>query len=177
MNITDVYQTRDQLAKLFTGVGVEVGVERAHFSKVICETADKLYGVDPLEAYKGYREHVSQDKLDGFYQEVLERMEGKPFEIVRKYSIEAANDFTDESLDFVYIDANHNYDHVLADIKSWLPKVKPGGIVSGHDYIKRKGQDHLFGVKQAVNDYVIENDIPELFIYRGDKSPSWMFIK
>jgi cephalosporin hydroxylase len=49
-------------------------------------------------------------------------------------SVEASKLYQDKSLDFVYIDANHDYENVLEDIKVWLPKVKEDGIISGHDY-------------------------------------------
>lgn len=49
-------------------------------------------------------------------------------------SVDAAKLFDDKSLDFVFIDANHKYDYVSADIAAWFPKVKSGGIISGHDY-------------------------------------------
>lgn len=53
---------------------------------------------------------------------------------VKKTSIEAARDFADQSLDAVYIDAEHDEDNVRADVKAWTPKIKKGGFVSGHDY-------------------------------------------
>lgn len=179
MQRIDLQETRNDLAKRFKGVGVEVGVERAIFSEVICKTNPGivLYGVDPLKAYKGYREHVTQNKLDGFAQEIKERMKDFDFTLIRKFSMDAVTSFADESLDFVYIDANHDYQHAREDMTAWAKKVKKGGIVSGHDYIRRKGQAHLFAVVDAVNDYVKENNIKELFIFRGDRSPSWMFIK
>jgi len=49
-------------------------------------------------------------------------------------SVDAANLIDDESLDFVFIDANHSYESVAEDIKAWFPKVRKGGIISGHDY-------------------------------------------
>jgi hypothetical protein len=57
-------------------------------------------------------------------------------ELIKKSSLEAAKDIKDNSLDFVYIDADHSYKSVTEDIGAWLPKVKKGGIVSGHDYTK-----------------------------------------
>lgn len=49
-------------------------------------------------------------------------------------SVEAAAEFDDESLDWVFIDADHSYEAVVADIAAWAPKLKPGGLLSGHDY-------------------------------------------
>lgn len=165
-------QNRNDLAKLFKGVGAEIGVERAHFSKEILKTADKLYCVDPWKAYQGYREHVSQDKLDGFFEESKQRLEGLNVRFVREFSLDAVKHFEDEVLDFVYIDANHDYENCKADIEAWSKKVKKGGIVAGHDYLRRKGQDLIYGVVDAVNE--LQEDVT---IWRGDKSPSWSFIK
>lgn len=55
------------------------------------------------------------------------------FNIVRSPSIDAAKKFEDESLDVVFIDASHHYVDVMNDILSWWPKIKKGGILSGHD--------------------------------------------
>src|SRR3990167_8242140 len=54
---------------------------------------------------------------------------------IKKTSVEAAKDFEDGSLDAVYIDAEHDEDSVREDIRTWRPKIKPGGILSGHDYV------------------------------------------
>ena len=53
---------------------------------------------------------------------------------IKKKSVDAAKDFEDGSLDAVYIDAEHDEDSVREDIRAWRPKIKPGGLLSGHDY-------------------------------------------
>lgn len=55
--------------------------------------------------------------------------------VVELPSVEAARRYANKSLDFVFIDAGHDEDEVRADIKAWLPKIKPGGVLAGHDYI------------------------------------------
>ncbi len=175
--------SRDRLAGLFSNwnykVGAEIGVERGAYSKVLCMKNPKLhlYCIDPWQAYEGYREHVTQSKLDGFFEETKERLSPYNCTFIREFSGRASLDFEDDSLDFVYIDANHSYENVRNDLNAWVRKVRKGGIVAGHDYIKRKGQDAIFGVIPAVDEFVEKHGIDKLFICRGDKSPSWYFVK
>jgi hypothetical protein len=67
---------------------------------------------------------------------------------LRETSLSASTHFKDASLDFVFIDADHSYESVKADIDAWLPKVRHGGILAGHDY----GAPLWPGVKQAVDE-------------------------
>jgi hypothetical protein len=64
---------------------------------------------------------------------------------IRMSSNEASKLYENESLDFVFIDAGHDYEDVIDDIRCWLPKVKIGGILSGHDF-------HHPPIVLAVND-------------------------
>jgi hypothetical protein len=70
---------------------------------------------------------------------------------VKSTSLEAAKLVADESLDFCFIDASHDYDNVIADIHAWFPKVKQGGVIAGHDYPDWEG------VKKAVDEFFGEN--------------------
>lgn len=69
------------------------------------------------------------------------------FTVHQNDSVKAAGDFADRSIDFCFIDGSHAHPAVVADIKAWLPKVKPGGVLAGHDY-----SDQFVGVKHAVQD-------------------------
>ncbi len=68
-------------------------------------------------------------------------------------SVQAAQQIEDGSLDLVFIDADHAYESVMADIIAWLHKVRPGGVICGHDYWQ--GHPHplpaVDGVKEAVD--------------------------
>jgi predicted O-methyltransferase YrrM len=64
---------------------------------------------------------------------------------------EAAGLFKDESLDAVFIDADHSYEAVKMDIQNWMPKVRRGGILAGHDY-----NSAWPGVIRAVNEILPE---------------------
>lgn len=166
-------------------LGVEVGVERARFSKILCQVDPelKLYGVDPWQVSREYRNHVSQDRLDGFFLETRERMKpfNSRFQIIRDVSVKAAKRFADEALDFVFIDARHDYQSAKEDIEAWAVKVRKDGIVSGHDYREGQNKDKPdkpeYGVKKAVNEWVEKNNIAHLFILSKDNSPVWFYIK
>ncbi len=147
-------------------VGAEIGTERAIFAKRICVSNPdvKLYCIDPWLAYRGYREHVSQSKLDNFYDEAKQRLAPYDCTLVRKFSVDAARDFKDGSLDFVYIDANHALMYVVQDLHMWIPKVRKGGLIAGHDMVERKNYSYGMHVVQAVRAYTSAYQINPWFI-------------
>lgn len=80
---------------------------------------------------------------------------------IRMRTDQASGTFEDGSLDFVYIDADHSFEGVIQDITSWLPKMKPGGVLAGHDYdLVRRPVESLLG---AVNNDVTSwwYDVPK----------------
>ena len=89
----------------------------------------------------------------------------------------------DGFFDFVFIDANHSYEAVREDVAAWAPKVRSGGIVSGHDYYPGKSYKQC-GVIQAVDEYVAAHH-HKLYTtpYDGnnpikdDRQPCWYFIQ
>lgn len=110
-------------------VGVEVGSFRGESAMIIAESG-KFSRLTCVDIWQGVPPGTEQD----FDQ----RTAGHP--VIRKLrlpSVEAAKQFEDRSLDFVYIDARHDYKNVLADIRAWHPKVKIGGWITGHDYFWR----------------------------------------
>ncbi|APW60822.1 class I SAM-dependent methyltransferase [Paludisphaera borealis] len=66
-------------------------------------------------------------------------------------SVRAANLFQAGSVDLCFIDADHSYESVMEDLRTWWPKVKPGGILAGHDY--RQTAHWLLGVTPAVHEF------------------------
>jgi hypothetical protein len=147
---------RDGLAALFAELGfksgAEVGVEQGRYSDVLLRANPglKLYCVDAWARYKGYRDHVNQEKLDGFLRATEERL--RPFDAVicRGYSMDVVKRFKRESLDFVYIDGNHTLPYVVQDIWQWSGRVRPGGIVAGHDYNEHPAGRYQCHVVDAV---------------------------
>jgi predicted O-methyltransferase YrrM len=157
---------RDELARLFTGSGAEIGVYRGDFSAVIARHASKLYCVDPYRAYSNH----DQIDLDEAYRVAQERLPSAEF--IRLPSVEAVNQFAKESLDFVYIDGNHDWAHISQDIYWWARKVKPGGIVAGHDYFLSK----FTQVQPVVDSYAAAYG-KTVFTTKEEKYPSWWFVK
>jgi hypothetical protein len=93
------------------------------------------------------------DKLYDIFKQNMTPV-SKYYRDLKMTSTEAAKLFEDESIDFVYIDACHEYESVKSDIHSWMPKIKKGGIIAGHDY-----NPTFPGVIQAVHEEFGENNI------------------
>lgn len=98
-----------------------------------------VYMVDNMD-YGQYNQIVT------IYTNIIKGKVGLFTEVIPKESIEAAKDFNDGFLDFVYIDASHQYEQTKNDIKAWYPKVKDEGYIAGHDYFLYEG------VKKAVDE-------------------------
>ena len=180
---TELQENRQGLAQLFRElkftVGAEIGVEQGYYSEVLCRANPDLhlYCVDPWVTYTRYADHVSQSKLDRYYAEAIERLKPYHCVVLRVYSLQAVREFESDSLDFVYIDGNHEFEFVVNDIIGWHKVVRPGGIISGHDYRRDKADRIPFHVKQAVQAYTDAYRIRPWFVLRGDKDPSWMWVK
>ena len=115
----------------------------------------KLYCVDAWAAYKGLDDYTDQNLLDEYAALALRRLKPyKNIEIINELSMDAVKQFEDETLDFVYIDANHQFPYVAEDLFYWAKKVRPGGIVAGHDYLEIPRDDGMIQVREVVEAYV-----------------------
>lgn len=169
--------TREGLAQLFAILGykrgAEIGVHIAEYSEILLKYNPELelLCIDPWISCLGYPSTVKQIR---YYQEAAEKLKKYPnATIMRMLSLEAAQQIPDNSLDFVYIDALHDFDSVMLDIINWVPKVRPGGIVAGHDY----ATNMQFGVIPAVEGYVRGHNVQTWYITWVDRSPSWFWVK
>jgi hypothetical protein len=184
---------RLDLAELFADLGfnkgAEVGTEEGFYAKQLCEanSALSLTCVDPWIAYEGYREHVTDEVYDALFNLAKSNLATYDVTFLRKFSTDALEDVPDESLDFVYIDANHDLPHVIEDLVGWSKKVKVGGIISGHDYIRRSIREPvLCHVVEAVQAYTSAYHVkPYMILGRRaclknevrDRPRSWMWVK
>jgi len=117
-------------------VGAEIGVHMGNNVEDMLKNLNikKLYLVDCWQGRQAVLFKPVQNRFNG----------NKKVCMLRTTSIKAGKLIT-EPLDFVYIDADHSYKSVMQDLKVWTVKVKQGGFVCGHDYVKRWP-----GVRQAV---------------------------
>jgi len=152
------------LQKLQSTTGIEVGVRRGGNLKRMASspffTKGKFYGLDCWREVSDKPEFndqgFPQQALDAQYAEVVKMFSSVPHvEIVRDFSVEGAERFKDDFFDFCYLDAAHDYDSVVDDLNAWWPKVKEGGVLSGHDYFPdtRIWRGKACGVYQAVNEF------------------------
>lgn len=158
--------------------GAEIGVEQGKFSEYLLKTVPnlKLYCIDFWQRYRLWRGMKRQWRQDAYYEEVKVKLAPYNCEIIKATSMDAVKTFADESLDFVYIDANHNYEFVRDDIREWSKKVRKGGIVCGDDYyVFPSGND---GVMKALDEWIAEQNIKPwfLFYYKG-RPPNWFYVK
>ena len=179
--------TRLELPLLFVQMGlktgVEIGVHKGYFSKSILEVSgiEKLHSVDIWLNTDG-------SFASNLYEECRDRLAifGTRSEIVICPSPKAAERFCDGSLGFVYIDANHSFEACSADLDAWMPKVMPGGVISGHDYknrgmaqtkdyLKEGGAAGRCRVRAAVDEFVKKHSLN--LNVTEERCPSWWFVK
>lgn len=178
-------------------VGVEIGSLKGEFAKtILSQWNGKLYMIDVWDQISNYDDKNNNHHTLNVYGECIENTQSfsdRSF-MLRMTSNEASKLFNDESLDFVYIDANHSYDGVMYDLELWYPKVKNGGLISGHDFLLMNwyngeflpnGKDKeiyfdneylgIFGVNSAVNDFTKKHNIN--FNLTTGMFSTWYFIK
>lgn len=166
---------REHIAELFQEfgfkVGAEIGVRKGDFSLVILKKNPtiKFYAIDPWNLYA---RGVSGRRQDRYFEYTKEILSPYNATVIRKNSMEALSDIPDRSLDFIYIDAIHSFDNVMVDLIEWGKKVRPLGIVSGHDYSNLPGM----GVIPAVEAYTRGHNIFQWFI-TSEVNPSYFWVQ
>lgn len=149
----------------------EIGVDRGEFAQLFLSRwwGDEWFGIDNYEPYP------ERDwPRDAAYQMALARLApyGQRATLIRLGSLEAATRFADGSLDFVYVDAAHDYESVKADLNAWFPKVSDRGIIAGHDF----DATHP-GVVQAVTEFGAEIGqtvyLTKVAGFQEEQCPSW----
>lgn len=169
-NFQDLYSSIvDNLEEgVIVEVGCWLGSSTSYMGELIKYSKKdiKFYAVDTWKGSPSEKIHshiISQHNDDIFTVFKNNMKEAGLEEIVnpiRKLSVEGSKDFSDKSLDFVYIDAGHTYEEVMDDLIHWTPKVKDGGSIGGHDYYQHSGGNKdMEGVKKAVDEFFLTKDV------------------
>lgn len=145
---------------------VEVGVHQgrsAAFMAVEIANSGKLIDFDCIDPWDGRNEngHGYSNSLESFESNMSPAV--GYYNAKKETSPEAADSYEDGSLDFVWIDALHTYEHSRADILAWLPKIRHGGYIGGHDYAEENG------IARSVDEI-----LPHREIYKGELVMSWL---
>ena len=166
-------------------LGVEVGVRTGWYAKYILDHTDMtLHAIDPWE------NNAELANAESVYAECQARLSAYTdrVKIVKAYSPAVTGEYEDGILDFIYIDALHDYESVKKDMTAWWPKLRVGGILAGHDF----SPSHWPGVVRAVHEFTQEKEVQyyltgivgnavasftgDLDEYDGDEQ-SWFCIK
>lgn len=157
-------------------IGAEVGVYKGSMSKNLLKSMPNLF-LFMIDRWSEYSESEKiengntsmsmrkQSSFDVAYEKV-KKIRMKYYRrsgIINRSSTDASNAFKNKTFDFVFIDADHSYQAVKNDIKSWIDKIKLGGYICGHDY-------HRESVKKAVKEFFPINKI------ESDDDNTW-FVK
>ena len=133
--------------------GIEIGCYEGVNATYLLETLPELQltGVDPYDTYIDWN-GLNVDYNQGEFKLAKDKIEQvkykfSRFNIIERTSDDAVSEFEDESVDFVFVDGLHTYEQTLQDCINYLPKVKPGGIICGHDY------NVISGVTKAVDEF------------------------
>lgn len=163
--------------------GLEIGTFKGEFAKIVLDKWDGiLYMVDPWKGMDDYEDASNHKHHNEVYSDVIKNLEGyenRAF-MLRGKSEDLNHLFSDSSLDFIYIDGNHSYEYVKLDLELWWDKIKVGGFLMGHDYLKLdwnpegnfapNGKDKyiygldgkyrgIFGVNPAVDEFCDKHDL------------------
>jgi hypothetical protein len=150
-------------------VCAEIGVFKGNFSAAILAVTHprRLHLIDPWAYQKRYSKSWfggdlggSQAVMDRLHEKVQRRFRNEissgQVAIHREFSTEVAAQFPDGYFDWIYIDANHAYDAVKADLHAFHPKIKQNGFITGDNYGYNANWWWKDGVQRAVDEFVAD---------------------
>jgi hypothetical protein len=144
----------------FVEIGTWKGQSSAYLAVEIINSGKNIkldcidsFAGSPIEPGQMYDRDILNNRLYEVFIDNMKPVEGK-FTPIISDSVEAASLYEDESLDFVFIDASHDYESIKRDIAAWFPKVKVGGLFAGHDYAPAYP-----GIVRAVNGLLAKEQV------------------
>lgn len=141
--------------------GVEIGTHRGLSAEMWLKHAPDLH-MTCIDPYVAYNARHSQKQQDANYNEAVQRLKPYRADVIRAASLDVVDSFEDRSINFLYIDGDHEFDPVMQDLIRWAPKVKGGGMIVLHDYC-------VFwraGVMKAVDAYTSAHRIDPWYVTR-----------
>ena len=120
---------------IFVEIGAWKGKSSAYMGVEIANSKKKIdfYCIDTFEGSVEHQNNPELPYLYDIFKSNMKPVEGY-YKDLKMTSMEAVKKFENKSIDFVFIDGSHEYEDIKNDIISWMPKVKKGGVLAGHDY-------------------------------------------
>lgn len=181
---------RENIGKLLndkglTGKAVEIGTHRGYFAEKFLEiwAGEKLYCIDPWSIPEGYETQVKylsgngKDRDDDYeWAKRMANTNHPRVELLRELSEEALDKFEDDYFDFIYIDGDHEEEAVRFDLNAWYKKLKPKGIIAGHDIISGSAGEDDWGIsiRKAVGDFATLNGL-NIYIIAEENLVPWSY--
>ena len=167
-------------------VGVETGAYLDIYYPQLESITEKFYLVDMWQ-YEGNEDFVDKysggnynNELEKGYDRVKRLYGDNPkVQMCKGSSEDWAEKFEDGFFDYLYLDADHSKKSVLADLKSWYPKVKNGGIIAGHDvYCDQNNafREH-FDVEGALAEFFTEDQQENIHLTNEYAYKTWIYLK
>lgn len=155
---------RENLIDLFDTKKIkiaEIGVEYGGFTEQYFNEESEIHLIDMWTTEgNDYYFSTREGQVEEGYRKVLSKYSDKKnVKIIKMKSSEASINYPNDFFDWIYIDADHSYESVILDIKCWFPKLKKGGIISGHDFDPSPEDINYekYGVKKAVEEFFDKN--------------------
>ncbi len=176
---TKVLTDRNELLSVLGegGCVAEIGVASGDFSKQILSICKPktLHLIDYWANYKAAHGMQPADLVKRFFTKddqswstvnsrFKKQIDDKAVVLHRGYSWDMLEKLPDNALDWVYIDAAHDYRSVSKDLEVAQRKIKQGGVIAGHDYVRWGRFGYRCGVVEAVNEFCIKNNYELLYI-------------
>jgi predicted O-methyltransferase YrrM len=139
---------------VFVEIGTWLGRSTCFMAELIKDSGKpiKFYAIDSFDMSLGndHYPHIEGMGITDFYGTYLKNIDPLKGYIrtIKGDSLVVHELFEEGSIDFLFIDGNHTYDHVQKELEFWIPKIKKGGAIAGHDYFE--------GVKRAVDERFID---------------------
>jgi spermidine synthase len=128
--------------------GIEIGSCHGATTHYLLEMLPNSH-ITAIDPYEEYDQMTSRDRAHESFQQLMKEYSDR-ISLIRLRSDDAVDQIENESVDFIFVDGYHSNEQVEKDIRNYYPKLKSGGIMSGHDY---NGWSLQTGVNEMATKY------------------------